>query len=366
MDFEYNQLFNLANDLLSRVDLLKKYFAFDDKLERLEEVNGLLAEPDVWNDPDRAQALGKEKAQLDSTIGKITEITQAVNVIVELAELEGPEIDQAELNHLMADLQAQEAVVAELEFQSMFNGPNDHCNSYLDFNAGSGGTESQDWTDMLMRMYSRWAESHGFSVEVIDRIAGEVAGTKSATLLIKGDHAFGRLRTESGVHRLVRKSPFDANNKRHTSFSAVYAYPEIDDSFEINVNMADVRVDVFRASGAGGQHVNRTESAVRFTHLPTGIVVSSQQSREQIKNREICMKQLKAKLYELEMKKRRAEQDAAEAAKSDNEWGSQIRSYVLDDSRIKDLRTGVEVRDTASVLNGALDKFIEAQLKQGV
>ncbi|TCP14092.1 peptide chain release factor 2 (bRF-2) [Bisgaardia hudsonensis] len=248
----------------------------------------------------------------------------------------------------------------------MFSGPNDACDCYIDLQAGSGGTEAQDWTEMLLRMYLRWAESRGFKTELIEASDGDVAGIKSATVKVSGEYAFGWLRTETGIHRLVRKSPFDSNNRRHTSFSAAFIYPEIDDNVDIDINPADLRIDVYRASGAGGQHVNKTESAVRITHIPSGIVVQCQNDRSQHKNKDQCMKQLRAKLYEMEMMKKNAEKQAMEETKSDIGWGSQIRSYVLDDSRIKDLRTGVENRNTQAVLDGDLDQFIEASLKAGL
>ncbi len=263
------------------------------------------------------------------------------------------------------DVQRVQKAVERLEFQRMFAGDMDAHNAFVDIQSGSGGTEAQDWANMLLRMYLRWCEAHNFDTELTEVSEGEVAGIKSATIHVKGDYAFGWLRTETGVHRLVRKSPYDSGNRRHTSFAAVFVSPEIDDSFEVEINPADLRVDVYRASGAGGQHVNTTESAVRITHQPSGIVVQSQNSRSQHANREVAMNQLRAKLYELEMQKRRGEQQAVEEGKSDIGWGSQIRSYVLDQSRIKDLRTGVEVGNTQAVLDGDLDRFIEASLKAG-
>ncbi len=264
------------------------------------------------------------------------------------------------------DLQTMEERIAILEFQRMFSGEMDSANAFLDIQSGSGGTEAQDWANMLLRMYLRWAEAHDFKAELIEVSAGDVAGIKSATIRIKGDYAFGWLRTETGVHRLVRKSPFDSGNRRHTSFAAVFISPEIDDDIEVDINPADLRTDVYRASGAGGQHVNRTESAVRITHEPTGTVVQCQNDRSQHKNRATAMKQLKAKLYELEIQKRNADQQVVEDNKSDIGWGSQIRSYVLDQSRIKDLRTGVETGNTQAVLDGGLDIFIENSLKSGL
>ncbi|MFP5507117.1 MAG: peptide chain release factor 2, partial [Gammaproteobacteria bacterium] len=276
------------------------------------------------------------------------------------------ENDESTLESVRADLAGLEKQIADLEFRRMFSGEMDPNNAFLDIQAGSGGTEAQDWAEMLLRMYLRWAERHGFKTEIIEASAGEVAGIKSATVKIDGPYAFGWLRTETGVHRLVRKSPFDSGNRRHTSFAAVFVSPEIDDSFEVDINPADLKVDTYRASGAGGQHVNRTESAIRITHIPSGIVVACQSDRSQHKNRSTAMKQLAAKLYEMEMQKRRADQQAVEESKSDIGWGSQIRSYVLDQSRIKDLRTGIEVGNTQAVLDGDLDDFIEASLKSGL
>ncbi len=284
----------------------------------------------------------------------------------DLLAMAAEEADEATLGDLERDLARFESRVAELEFRRMFSGEMDPRNAFLDIQAGSGGTEAQDWAEMLLRMYLRWAERHDFKAELMEASPGEVAGIKSATLRLEGDYAFGWLRTETGVHRLVRKSPFDSGNRRHTSFAAVFVSPEIDDSVEVEINPADLRIDVYRASGAGGQHVNRTESAVRITHNPTGIVTQCQNDRSQHKNKDQAMKQLKAKLYELEMQKRRATQQAVEDSKSDIGWGSQIRSYVLDQSRIKDLRTQVEIANTQSVLDGNLDPFIEASLKSGL
>jgi peptide chain release factor 2 len=284
----------------------------------------------------------------------------------ELLAMAVEENDEDSVSSVQHDLESIEKQVAELEFRRMFSGEMDACNAFLDIQAGSGGTEAQDWAEMLLRMYLRWGEAHGFDTELIEVSAGDVAGIKSATIRFAGDHVFGRLRTEIGVHRLVRKSPFDSGNRRHTSFAAVFVSPEIDDEIEVEINPADLRIDVYRASGAGGQHVNRTESAVRITHNPSGIVVQCQNDRSQHKNKATAMKQLKAKLYEMEIQKRNADQQAVEDTKSDIGWGSQIRSYVLDQSRIKDLRTGVETGNTQAVLDGGLDMFIEASLKSGL
>ena len=274
--------------------------------------------------------------------------------------------DEETFNEAVAEADQLEAKLVDLEFRRMFSGQHDGSDCYIDIQSGSGGTEAQDWANMVLRMYLRWGEAHAYKPELIELSDGDVAGIKSATVKFTGEYAFGWLRTETGVHRLVRKSPFDSGGRRHTSFCSVFVYPEIDDDIEIDINPADLRIDVYRASGAGGQHVNRTESAVRITHVPTGVVVQCQNDRSQHKNKDQCMKQLKAKLYELEIQKQNAEKQALEETKSDIGWGSQIRSYVLDDSRIKDLRTGVETRNTQSVLDGDLDKFIEASLKSGL
>jgi peptide chain release factor 2 len=293
-------------------------------------------------------------------------LTRGITEAAELLELAIEEKDASTLAVMEADLGRIEAEVAGLEFRRMFSGEMDQANAFVDIQSGAGGTEAQDWAEMLLRMYLRWAESHGFQTEVIEASAGEVAGIKSATVLVTGDHAYGWLRTETGVHRLVRKSPFDSGNRRHTSFASVFVSPEVDDDIEIEIDPSELRIDVYRASGAGGQHVNRTESAVRITHLPTNIVVQCQNDRSQHKNKATALKQLKAKLYEFELQKRRAKATEIEDSKADVGWGSQIRSYVLDQSRIKDLRTGVETGNTQAVLDGHLDPFIEASLKQGL
>jgi len=341
-------------------------FDFDVKVERLEEVNAELEQPDVWNEPEKAQALGKERAALEAVVETIKRLEQGLQDVDGLLELAVEAEDEETFNEAVAELDELEQHLAKLEFRRMFSGPHDGADCYVDLQAGSGGTEAQDWTEMLLRMYLRWAESKGFKTELMEASDGDVAGIKSATVRISGEYAFGWLRTETGIHRLVRKSPFDSNNRRHTSFSAVFVYPEIDDDIDIEINPADLRIDVYRASGAGGQHVNRTESAVRITHIPSGIVVQCQNDRSQHKNKDQCMKQLKAKLYEMELQKKNAEKQALEDTKSDIGWGSQIRSYVLDDARIKDLRTGVENRNTQAVLDGDLDRFIEASLKAGL
>ncbi len=327
---------------------------------------GELEDPDVWNDPERAQALGKERALLEGVVHNIDELSAGLDDAADLLEMAVEEDDAETVDAVAADVRDSERRVGELEFRRMFSGEMDANNAFLDIQAGSGGTEAQDWAEMLLRMYLRWGEAHGFKTELMEVSPGEVAGIKSATIRFEGEYAYGWLRTETGVHRLVRKSPFDSGNRRHTSFAAVFVSPEIDDSIEIDINPADVRTDTYRASGAGGQHVNKTDSAVRLTHLPTGIVVQCQNDRSQHKNRDQAWKQLKAKLYELEIQKRNESAQALEETKSDIGWGSQIRSYVLDQSRIKDLRTGVETGNTQAVLDGGLDMFIEASLKSGL
>jgi len=325
-----------------------------------------LEEPDVWSDPESAQALGRERAQLEGIVYVLDDLTAHMSDALELLDLAVEESDEDTVNGLLADLDRDENQLAGLEFRRMFSGELDPNNAFLDIQSGAGGTEAQDWAEMLLRMYLRWAETHNFKSEIIEVSAGEVAGLKSATIRVTGEYAYGWLRTETGVHRLVRKSPFDSGNRRHTSFASVFLSAEVDDDIDIDINPADLRIDVYRASGAGGQHVNRTESAVRITHLPTNIVVQCQNDRSQHKNKATAMKQLKSKLYELEIQERRAKASEVEEGKADVGWGSQIRSYVLDQSRIKDLRTGVETGNTQAVLDGALDNFIEASLKQGL
>ena len=341
-------------------------FDIEAKQERLEEVNLELENPELWNDPERATKISKEKSQLDNVIGVITALDDKLEDAKAMIDLAVEADDATLLADVQAELDEAEAKVADLEFKRMFSGEMDGNNCYVDIQSGSGGTEAQDWADMLLRMYLRWCESHGFKAEIMELSAGGVAGIKSASIHVKGDYAFGWLRTEIGVHRLVRKSPFDSNNGRHTSFAAVFVSPEIDDNIEIDINPADLRIDTYRSSGAGGQHVNTTDSAVRITHQPTGIVVACQNERSQHANKDTAMKMLRAKLYEREMMQRMEKQQALEETKSDIGWGSQIRSYVLDDSRIKDLRTGVETSNTQAVLDGDLDKFIEASLKAGL
>jgi peptide chain release factor 2 len=342
------------------------FFDYDLKKERLEEVGRELEDPAVWTKPERAQELGRERARLTADTEELDRTTKGIADAAELLDLAESEGDEAAARDIDSDAQRLEAEVRRLELKRMFHGEMDSHNAFLDIQAGAGGTEAQDWAQMILRMYLRWAAARGFSAEVIDSNPGEVAGIKSASLEIKGDYAYGWLRTETGVHRLVRKSPFDSGNRRHTSFASVFVSPEVDDDIEIDINPADLKTDVYRSSGAGGQHVNKTESAVRITHMPSGIVVACQNERSQHKNRSTAMKMLKAKLYELEVNKRNAAAQVLEDSKSDVSWGNQIRSYVLDQSRIKDLRTGVEVGATDKVLDGDLDQFLEASLKAGV
>jgi len=341
-------------------------FDFDNRKEELEEVCRELEQSDVWDNPERAQQLGQDRSRLEKIVLTLEELESGLNDASELLEMAVDDDDEASAEAVNEDLQQYVKQIEELEFRRMFSGEMDACNAFLDIQSGSGGTEAQDWAEMLLRMYLRWGEAHGYKTELMEASPGDVAGIKSATIRFEGDYVFGRLRTETGVHRLVRKSPFDSGNRRHTSFASVFVSPEIDDDIEIDINPADLRIDVYRASGAGGQHVNRTESAVRITHNPTGVVVQCQNDRSQHKNKASAMKQLKAKLYELEMQKRNADQQAVEETKSDIGWGSQIRSYVLDQSRIKDLRTNVETGNTQAVLDGDIDQFIEASLKSGL
>nr|WP_269456946.1 peptide chain release factor 2 [Sulfurifustis variabilis] len=341
-------------------------FDFDAKQERLAEVRAELERPEVWADPARAQALGRERSKLEKSLGALQRLGAELGQAQELLDLAREENDPEVVQSVGVDLERLEKQLGELEFARMFSGEMDSHNAFLDIQAGSGGTEAQDWANMLLRMYLMWGERHGFKTEILEISEGEVAGIKSATVRFTGPYAYGWLRTESGVHRLVRKSPFDAGNRRHTSFASVFAYPEVDEDIDIDVNPADLRVDTYRASGAGGQHVNRTDSAVRITHMPSGIVVQCQSDRSQHRNRAEAMKMLKARLYELEMQKRNTERQKLESTKTDIEWGHQIRSYVLDQSRVKDLRTGIESGNPEPILNGDLDEFIEASLKSGL
>ncbi|GLQ29795.1 peptide chain release factor 2 [Litoribrevibacter albus] len=341
-------------------------FDYAEKKERLEEVNRELEDAAVWENPEQAQALGRERASLETVVETIENMDSGLEDVEGLLELAVEEDDPDTVEEVEQELAGLKETLEKLEFRRMFSGEMDENNAYVEIQSGSGGTEAQDWANMMLRMYLRWCESKGFKAELMEVTDGEVAGIKGATIKVDGEYAFGWLKTETGVHRLVRKSPFDSGNRRHTSFASVFVSPEVDDNIDIEINPADLRIDVYRASGAGGQHVNRTESAVRITHMPSGIVTQCQNDRSQHKNKDQAMKQLKAKLYEMEMQKRNAEAQAMEDSKADIGWGSQIRSYVLDDSRIKDLRTGVENRNTQAVLDGDLDPFIEASLKAGL
>ncbi|MGE4594106.1 MAG: peptide chain release factor 2 [Gammaproteobacteria bacterium] len=363
---ELSPTYQKISDLSERTVALSNHLQLEEKQGRLEEVLRELENPDIWSNPEEAQALGKEKTQLENicnTFKKASAILADADELLEMAEAED---DSDTVDSVITDLADVETDIAALEFQRMFSGEMDQNSAFLDIQSGSGGTEAQDWAEMLLRMYLRWGEKHQFKVKLMEVSAGEVAGIKSATIHFDGDYAFGWLRSEIGIHRLVRKSPYNANGKRHTSFSSVFVSPEVDDNIEIEINPADLRIDTYRASGAGGQHVNKTESAVRITHLPTNTVVQCQDGRSQHTNKDQAMKQLKSKLYELEMQIRNSEKQDLEDLKSDIGWGHQIRSYVLDQSRIKDLRTGVESSNTQDVLDGNLDQFIVASLKAGL
>ncbi|MDD3758910.1 MAG: peptide chain release factor 2 [Advenella sp.] len=361
-----NQILANLEDYAERESDLRRYLDYEAKSERLQVVNLELENPDIWNDPEHAQELGKEKKSLEKIVLVLSELRQNIKDSIDLYELAEMDDDEATLLAIEEDAKKYAEILQGLEFRRMFSNPADPLNCFMDIQAGAGGTEAQDWASMLLRQYLRYCENKDFKTEVLEISDGDVAGIKSATIKIEGDYAFGFLRTESGVHRLVRKSPFDSSNGRHTSFASVYVYPEIDDSIEIEINPADLRIDTYRASGAGGQHINKTDSAVRITHTPTGIVVQCQNDRSQHRNRAEAMSMLRSKLYELEMRNRMAEQQKLEDAKTEVGWGHQIRSYVLDQSRIKDLRTNVEVSNTQKVLDGDLDMFIEASLKQGI
>ncbi|MGA8146981.1 MAG: peptide chain release factor 2 [Gallionellaceae bacterium] len=363
---QLNALTNQLQDLRARSNELRRYLDFDSKQERLAEVVALAEDPAVWQDSKRSQELGRERKMLEGIVFNLQRVEQSLNDNTELMEMARAENDDDSLHSIASDIQKTEKLVADMEFRRMFSGELDANNCFIDIQAGSGGTEAQDWASMLLRMYLRYCERKGFGVEVLEQSDGEVAGIKSAALKVAGDYAYGHLRTESGVHRLVRKSPFDSGNRRHTSFASLFVYPEVDDSIEVDINPADLRIDTFRASGAGGQHINKTDSAVRITHLPTNIVVQCQSDRSQHRNRAEAMAMLKSRLYEHELRKRQVEQQKLEDSKTDIGWGHQIRSYVLDQSRIKDLRTNVEIGNTQSVLDGDLDEFISASLKQGV
>ncbi|MDO9052229.1 MAG: peptide chain release factor 2 [Methylotenera sp.] len=366
---EAEQLNIIANrlvDLSERNNALRGYLDIETKSQRLEEVNGLLEDPKVWNDNAKSQALGKEKRELGLIVESLSSLKIGLKDAQELFEMAREENDDDTLLSVAADSEALEKQIADMEFKRMFSQPMDANNCFIEFQSGSGGTEAQDWCNMLLRMYLRYCERKGFKVEVLELSDGDVAGIKGASIKITGDYAYGTLRTENGVHRLVRKSPFDSNAKRHTSFASVQIFPEVDDSIQIDINPADLRIDTYRASGAGGQHINKTDSAVRITHIPTNTVVQCQNDRSQHRNRDEAMSMLKGALYNLELNKRNADKQALEDAKTDIGWGHQIRSYVLDQSRIKDLRTNVEIGNTQGVLDGDLDPFITESLKLGV
>ncbi|MGJ7531069.1 peptide chain release factor 2 [Variovorax sp. GB1P17] len=367
MDAEQiNQIGAMLADLSVRTVDLRRYLDYDAKAERLRTVNASLEDPNVWNDPKKAQELGKEKKSLDDVVVTLDRLTNGLSDNTELFEMSKEDGDMDGLQSIADDAATLEADIKQLEFRRMFNNPADPLNAFVDIQAGAGGTEACDWASMLLRQYLKYAERKGFKTQIEDETPGDTAGIKGATIKVEGDYAFGLLRTETGVHRLVRKSPFDSSGGRHTSFASIFVYPEIDDSIEIDINPSDVRTDTFRASGAGGQHINKTDSAVRLTHIPTGIVVQCQDGRSQHSNRDVAWKRLRSRLYDHEMRKRQEEQQKLEDSKTDVGWGHQIRSYVLDNSRIKDLRTNVEVSATQKVLDGDLDVFIEASLKQGV
>ncbi len=341
-------------------------FDYTEKCERLQEVERELEDPNVWNDPERAQSLGKECAMLEGIVQTINNLVKGITESEELIELAVAEDDAQTIDEVMQDIANLQEQLADLEFKRMFSGEMDANNAFVDIQSGSGGTEAQDWAEMLLRMYLRWGESKGFKVDLVEVSSGDVAGIKGATIKFEGEYAFGWLRTETGVHRLVRKSPFDSGSRRHTSFASIFVSPEVDDNVDIDINPSELRIDTYRSSGAGGQHVNTTDSAVRITHEPSGIVVQCQNQRSQHQNKDFAMKQLRAKLYEMEMQKRRASAQITEDNKADIGWGSQIRSYVLDASRIKDLRTNIETSNTQNVLDGDLDIFIKASLKAGL
>ena len=362
---ELSPTYQHINDLIGRTKILSAHLDLEEKQGRLEEVLLEMENPEVWTNPEDAQALSREKSTLEYVCQTFEQADNILNDASELLDMAQSEDDEDTANGVKDDLSIIEKSIAKLEFERMFNGELDSNSAYLDIQSGSGGTEAQDWAEMVLRMYLRWGDKHKFKVKLMEVSAGEVAGIKSATIHFDGEYAYGWLRSEIGIHRLVRKSPFNANGKRHTSFCSVFVSPEVDDDIDIEINKSEIRIDTYRASGAGGQHVNKTDSAVRITHLPTNTVVQCQDGRSQHANKDQAMKQLKSKLYELEMQKRNSESQEQEDAKSDIGWGHQIRSYVLDQSRIKDLRTGVESTNTGDVLDGNLDKFIEASLKAG-
>ena len=363
---ELSAHYQKISELTERLSVLSEHLELEEKKDRLEEVKLELENPDVWSNPEKAQSLGKERVQLDHLCETFLKSSIILSDAKELFEMAESENDIDTVNELIADLDKTEQLISKYEFERMFSGEMDQNSAYLDIQSGSGGTEAQDWAEMILRMYLRWGDKHNFKVKLMEVSAGDVAGIKSATIHFDGEYAFGWLRSEIGIHRLVRKSPYNANGKRHTSFSSVFVSPEIDDDIEIVIDPSDLRIDTYRASGAGGQHVNKTESAVRITHLPSSTVVQCQDGRSQHANKDQAMKQLKSKLYELEIQKRNSEKQDVEDLKSDIGWGHQIRSYVLDQSRIKDLRTGIESSNTQDVLDGNLDQFIVASLKAGL
>ncbi|MGH1440431.1 MAG: peptide chain release factor 2 [Cellvibrionaceae bacterium] len=363
---EINPYLTTLSELQERTDVLRGYLDYDSRKERLTEVEHELAEPNVWDDQERAQELGRERSSLEQIVKTIDDLDQGVSDTRELLDMIVEEGDESALADVDDDINKLNKHLGVLEFRRMFSGETDANNAYLDIQSGSGGTEAQDWAEMVLRMYLRWGDAKGFKTTLEEASPGDVAGIKSATIRFEGEYAFGWLRTETGVHRLVRKSPFDSGSRRHTSFCSVFVSPEIDDNFEVEVDKSQVREDTYRASGAGGQHVNKTDSAVRLTHEESGIVVQCQSQRSQHKNRDQAWKMLRAKLYEQELQRRNADKQELEDSKSDIGWGSQIRSYVLDDQRIKDLRTNIQTSNCQAVLDGSLDQFIEASLKAGL
>ena len=365
MDFQELKL-SLSDMEARLLDVKNNVMLIDNKKIRLNEIDKKLSQEEVWSNLELSQKLSKEKTSLEKIIKSFDDVSRKLSDSILLLEVSIEENDDSSLNDILSERNEIMVALEEFEFSKMFSNKMDSASAYVEIQSGSGGTEAQDWAEMLLRMYTKWAESRSFSAELVEISHGDIAGIKSASLYVNGDHAYGWLRTETGIHRLVRKSPFDSGNRRHTSFASVFISPEIDDSIEININKADLRIDTYRASGAGGQHVNKTDSAVRLTHIPTGAVAQSQSDRSQHKNKENALKQLKSKLYELELQKQNEEQKILEDSKSDIGWGSQIRSYVLDQSRIKDLRTNYETGNTTAVLNGDLDDFMKSSLKADV